>query len=238
MKNIFVKSLIAIFIIAQSALICSAQVLTKKDIVPVVERNITKDLQSKGFKNIEVNIVNVPFMQLTVPDGKITYKISSNSKTITSRCFIVVSIYSNGDFVRTVGIPVKIAAQKDVYVARENIGRGVILTANLLQIKTLDLTNTYVVPLEYGELTKSYITTKVFAAGNVIDKKYLKSQPDIMRDAAVTLYFKTKTNMAVTLDGIAISEGNIGDTISVKNKRYNRIYNGKIIGENKVLVRI
>ena len=66
----------------------------------------------------------------------------------------------------------------------------------------------------------------------------MKSQPDIMRDAAVTLYFKTKTNLAVTLDGIAISEGNIGDTISVKNKRYNRIYNGKIIGENKVLVRI
>ena len=238
MNNIFVKILIAVIFMAQSALICSAQVITKKDIVPVIEKNITQDLQKKGFKNIEVNIVSVPFIQLTVPDGKVTYKVSSNSKTVTSRCFMIVSIYSNGDFIRTVGIPVKISALKDVYVAKENIGRGIVLSANQLQVKTIDITNTYLAPLEYGELSKSYVTTKIFQAGAVIDKKYLKSQPDIMRDAAVTLYFKTKENISVTLDGIAVSEGNIGDMISVRNKRYNRIYNGKIIGENKVLVRI
>ena len=238
MNNIFVKILIAIIFMAQSALVCSAQVITKKDIVPVVEKSISQDLKSKGFKNIEVNIVSVPFIQLSVPDGKITYKVSSNSKTVTSRCFMIVSIYSNGDFVRTVGIPVKISALKDVYVAKENIGRGAVLTANILQVKTMDITNTYITPLEYGDLTKSYVTTKIFPAGAVIDKKHLKSQPDIMRDAAVTVYFSTKKNIAVTLDCIAVSEGNIGDVISVKNKKYNRIYNGKIIGENKVLVRI
>ena len=238
MNNIFVKVLIAIIFMAQSALVCSAQILTKKEIVPVVENSIIQDLKSKGFKNIEVNIVSVPFIQLTVPDGKVTYKVSSNSETITSRCFMVVSIYSNGDFIRTVGIPVKISAHKDVYVAKENIGRGAILTSNLLQLKTIDITNTYITPLEYGDLSKSYITTKIFPSGAVIDKKYLKSQPDIMRDAAVTVYFKTKQNISVTLECIAVSDGNIGDVISVKNKKYNRIYNGKIIGENKVLVKI
>ena len=238
MKNIFAKILILFFLLVQSTVVCYAQILTKADIIPVVENNVKKELQEQGYKKVDINVISIPFIQLNVPDGKITYKISSNAKNVTARCFIVVSIYSNGEFIRTVGIPVKISALKDVYVAKENIARGVVLTSNMLEVKTVDITNTYIEPLEYGEMKKPYVTTKIFQAGNIIDKKFLKSQPDIMRDAAVTLYFKSKDDLAITLDGIAVSEGNIGDMISVRNKKYNRIYNGKIIGENKVLVRI
>ena len=84
----------------------------------------------------------------------------------------------------------------------------------------------------------SYITTKIFQAGAVLDKKFLKSQPDIMRDTPVTMYFKSKEDLSIAVDGIAISDGNIGDTISVKNKKYNRVYSGKVVGANKVLIRI
>lgn len=238
MKNLFTKIFIFIIFIAQSALVCYAQIVTKQDLVPVVEKNITNDLIEKGFKNVEVSVLSVPFIQLTLPDGKITYKVTSNGKNITSRSFMIVSIYVNDQFVRTVGLPVKVAAQKDVYVAKEHIGRGAVLTPDTLKIKTLDLSNTFVIPLEYGELTKPYVTTKIFSSGAVIDKKYLKSQPDIIKDAIVTVYFKSKEDLSITLDCIAITEGNIGDTISVKNKKYNRIYNGKVIGENKVLIKI
>ena len=57
-----------------------------------------------------------------------------------------------------------------------------------------------------------------------------------MRDTPVTMYFKSKEDLSIAVDGIAISDGNIGDTISVKNKKYNRVYSGKVVGANKVLI--
>lgn len=238
MKNLFAKIFILILFIAQSALVSNAQIITKEDVVPIIEKNIVNDLQEKGFKNIQVNIVSVPFMKLTLPDGKITYKVSNNGANYTSRSFMIVSVYVDGNFIKTVGVPVKISALKDVYVAKETIARGAVLTNNLLQVKTIDISNTFVVPLEAGDLSKSYVTTKIFQAGTVLDKKFLKSQPDIMRDTPVTMYFKSKEDLSITVDGVAISDGNIGDTISVKNKKYNRVYSGKIVGVNKILIRI
>ena len=42
----------------------------------------------------------------------------------------------------------------------------------------------------------------------------------------------------VSVDGTAMSDGMCGDYIDVENKNYKKIYNGKVIGENKVLVEI
>ena len=85
MKNLFAKIFILILFIAQSALVSDAQIITKEDIVPVVEKNIINDLQAKGFKDIQVNVVSVPFMKLTLPDGKISYKIVQGADKIIPR---------------------------------------------------------------------------------------------------------------------------------------------------------
>ena len=42
----------------------------------------------------------------------------------------------------------------------------------------------------------------------------------------------------ITIDGTALGDGMVGDYINVENKNYKRVYNGKIIGENKILVKI
>ena len=42
----------------------------------------------------------------------------------------------------------------------------------------------------------------------------------------------------ITIDGTAMSDGMLGDYINVENKNYKKVYNGKIIGENRVLVNI
>ena len=60
----------------------------------------------------------------------------------------------------------------------------------------------------------------------------------IMKDSIVTMYFKSQNDLYITLDGVAISEGNMGEMVAVRNKKYNRIYSGKIVGENKVLIQI
>ena len=42
----------------------------------------------------------------------------------------------------------------------------------------------------------------------------------------------------ITIDGTALADGMTGDYVNVENKNYKRVYTGKVIGENRVLVSI
>ena len=182
--------------------------------------------------------MGVPFIKLNIPDGKISYQMSKNSSAIMSREFRVITIKVEDKFVRTLGVPLKIVAHKNVIVAKEQIERGSVLAKNIVAIRKVDVTNQYMQPLEPNDLNKPLVVTKLYKAGDVIDKKFVKAQPDVIKNTPVTLYFQSKNDLSITLDGIAMTEGNKGDTITIKNQKYNRVYTGKVIGENKVMVKI
>ena len=65
-----------------------------------------------------------------------------------------------------------------------------------------------------------------------------KDFPDVERNAVVKVIVTSKNSITITTEAVALSEGNIGDTINLQNKKMKKIYTGKIIGENKVLVQI
>ena len=64
------------------------------------------------------------------------------------------------------------------------------------------------------------------------------SKPDIVKNAMVTVNFRTGNALNIAVEGIALMQGNKGDTIQVKNKRFNKIYTGEVTGVNQVLVQI
>ena len=72
----------------------------------------------------------------------------------------------------------------------------------------------------------------------MITKRYTISKPDIVKNAMVTVNFRAGSDLNIAVEGIALMQGNIGDTIQVKNKRFNKIYTGEITGINQVLVQI
>ena len=53
---------------------------------------------------------------------------------------------------------------------------------------------------------------------------------------AVKIQFKQNPNFNIEIDGIASTEGNIGDIITVKNTAYNKVHTAKIISPNRVEV--
>ena len=63
-------------------------------------------------------------------------------------------------------------------------------------------------------------------------------RPDVARNSIVRIFFVSKGAVMITIDGTAMADGMLGDYINVENKNYKRVYNGKIIGENKILVKI
>ena len=42
----------------------------------------------------------------------------------------------------------------------------------------------------------------------------------------------------ISVDAIALTNGNIGDLVNVKNSVYNKIYTGKVVSKNRVQIEI
>jgi flagella basal body P-ring formation protein FlgA len=135
-------------------------------------------------------------------------------------------------------MPVEVKVYETVMVARDTIFKDTLLTSKNIEFKKFNIATSLQKPLYISDQSQEMIATKVYRPGEVIDKRFCKIKPDITRNSNVTVIFKTSNDMSICVDGIAISEGNIGGMVSVENKTYKKVYMGKVIATNKILVEI
>lgn len=215
-----------------------AQIINAQTFEKLVIETQTKDLLAKGHKEVEVKVINVPLKTIQLADGKITLKINSNQTDINSREYKKIDIYVNGNYERSIGIPVEVKVYETVMVAKNTIFKDNLLTSKNIEFKRCDIAATMQKPLLIQDQSQEMLATKVYKPGEIIDKRFCKIRPDIARNANVTVIFKTSNDLSISVDGIAISEGNIGSMVSVENKTYKKVYMGRVIGTNKILVEI
>ena len=79
---------------------------------------------------------------------------------------------------------------------------------------------------------------KPMKAGEILDKRFIKVKPDVVRNTEVRVFFSSNDSLMVTIDAVALEDGLVGEWVNVENKNYKKVYKGKIIGENRVLVTI
>lgn len=206
----------------------------KIDVARLFESNYKKIVDG----DVQVKITATPFADLQLPDGKITYKISNGGDKILPRDVKRVDVYVNGVYQRTLNLPAQTSVYKDVLVASEQINREQMLTKECTEIKKVDVANRADFVLDGSMLNREITTKKIFQKGEVIDKRFVKMKPDVARNADVRVFFVSNGSVMITIDGTAMSDGMLGDYINVENKNYKKVYNGKIIGENRVLVNI
>lgn len=232
--KLFVLILMLFFVIPQS----EAQVIpaskVKIDVARLFENNYKKITDGE----VQVKITATPFADLQLPDGRVTYKISSGGDKILPRDVKRVDVYVNGVFQRTLNLPAQTSVYKDVLVASEQINREQTLTKDCTTIQKVDISNRADYVLDGSMLDRDITTKKIFQKGEIIDKRFVKMRPDVARNADVRVFFVSNNSVMITIDGTAMSDGMLGDYINVENKNYKKVYNGKIIGENRVLVNI
>ena len=206
----------------------------KVDVARLFENNYRKITNG----DVQVKIIATPFADLQLPDGKITYKVAAGGDKILPRDVKRVDVYVNGAFVRTLNLPAQTSVYKDVLVASDTITRDQTLTKDCTEVKKVDVANRADYVLDSSMLNKEITTKKIFQKGEVIDKRFVKMKPDIARNADVRVFFVSNGSVMISIDGTAMSDGMLGDYINVENKNYKKVYSGKIIGENRVLVNI
>ena len=230
-----VFSILAITLSVQNA---NAQVITAAQIKSDVAKLFENHYKNIITGDVQVKITAVPFADIQLPDGKITYKISSSGDKILPRDVKRVDVFVNGAFIRTLNLPAQTAVYKEVLVASNLINREQSITNECTEIKRVDVAMRADYVLDASMLEKEITTKKIFQKGEIIDKRFVKMRPDVAKNSDVRIFFVSGGSVMISIDGTAMSDGMTGDYINVENRNYKKVYNGKIIGENRVLVNI
>jgi len=230
------KVLTTVLIMVTICLGANAQTVTsaevKNNIAKILEANYST--MTKG--EVHVKVTATPFAQLSLPDGQITYKITQGEDKIVSCGIKRVEIYVNNAYIQTLNLPVQTSVYEDVLVAAEGINRDQTITRESVIVKRMDVSQKADYVLTEDILRKEMFAKKFFIKGEVIDKRFVKIKPDVERNNGVRIFFVSQGAVMITIDGTALADGMLGDYINVENKNYKKVYTGKIIGENQVLV--
>ncbi len=239
MNKVFLKNLITIFCLFGIGLSANAQTVTSAQVKAQIANQLT-EIYKKQYHDVDVQvkIMATPFAEIQLPDGRVTYKITQGAEKIIPRDIKRIDVYVNDAFVRTLNLPAQTSVYKEVLVASDYINREQAITKETTEVKRLDISLKMDYVLTDRVLEKEMSAKKAFQKGEVIDKRFVKMRPDVARNGDVRIYFVANGAVMITIDGTAMADGMYGDYINVENKNYKKVYTGKVIGENRVLVNI
>jgi flagella basal body P-ring formation protein FlgA len=237
-KNLLTYLLINLLILFTLQTPAEAQVLTSAEIKTQIASQLESIYKKNTNADVEVKITATPFAELQLPDGEVTYKIVQGADKIVPRDIKRVDIYVNNAFVRTLNLPAQTSVYKEVLVAADFINREQSITREATLVKKIDVSQKIDYVLSEKMLSKEMSAKKAFQKGEIIDKRFVKMKPDVSRNGEVRIFFVSNGAVMITIDGTAMADGMTGDYINVENKNYKKVYTGKVIGENRVLVNI
>lgn len=238
MKKLLNTVLIIFFALAStrvSAVVLDKEFLKEK-IKESVERQIKTNTSIKG--RVEVQEVNFPYEKIEINgenNKNIQVKTTINLKYLNPTTLVRVSIFTDNKIQKSFVSQVKINVYEKVWVAKDCIKRGESLSNTAFEEKEITY-SLRTIKDEHFDLYK-YVAKKNYGAGEALDSGFIEPTPDIVKDSPVAVIFKSST-VSVTVMGIALSNGNVGDYIKVRSKDFKRDYQGKIINECQVLVNI
>ena len=225
-------------IMTVSVLSTNAQTVTSAEVKSRIAKQLVDSYKAITDADVQVKITATPFAEMQLPDGKITYKIVQGGEKIMPRDIKRIDVYVNNSFVRTLNLPAQTAVYKDVLVAADTINREQAITKESTLVKKIDVSQKMDYVLSEQILDKEISAKKMFQTGEIIDKRFVKIKPDVARNGDVRVFFVSNGSVMISIDGTAMTDGMTGDYINVQNKNYKKVYTGKVIGENRVLVNI
>ena len=239
MKNLFRIALI-FFTMAMTSNLVIAQTLDAQYIEQEVVKAVEKDMLSKGFTDIEIKVLGIPFKSLELPDGQLKMHIvENNGSGYSKRCIKALRVYVNNSLIRAFGVPLEIKAYKEALVATKEIGIGKAVNSSNVVLKKVEVDgnhhNLVSMNLLEGE---EIVSSKFYRAGQPIDKRFSKIRSDVQKDELVTVIFNMENNLTVSIKGKALASGSMGDMVAVQNTDNKKVYYGQIVNKNIVKVNI
>lgn len=232
-----VLSLIAVIMVMMTSVKAEAQTLSAKQLENEVSKQVIKTYKNYTDADLSVKILQIPFSTINVKDGTVSYRVSSNNNKFMPRDVKKVEIFVNGKYERFVMLPVEVKAYKNVLVASTDINRDSAITACNTVVQRREISNMLSNVITNSYLKRDVVSKKMYKEGEIIDKRFLAARPDVARNQEIVALFQS-SGVTISITAIAQGEGNVGDYVMLKSPKYQRVYRGKVIAPNRVLVTI
>jgi xanthine phosphoribosyltransferase len=144
---------------------------------------------------LELPVVFAKKRKPSTMDNMLVTEVYSFTKNQTYTVYVSKDYLQPGDKVLFI----------DDFLANGNAGKGMI---DLVQQAGAELVG------------MGFLIEKAFQKGEIIDKRFVKMKPDVLRNEGVRIFFVSNGAVMVTIDGTAMADGMTGDYINVENKNY------------------
>lgn len=247
------KSLSALFV--GFVLLCGSLSLTspaaevteariREQVATHVQDSIRTLIPETDRQHVNVQIVKVPAAPFQFPqvknaaDIKITTE-STFGDTYSERGIVRVHLESPDGASRDIGVPVQIVIKKPVWVVKNSIRANEPLHASDFSLETRDVSHSYSYTTGTERNLNDYVARVNLRPGDILDTRKIVIPPDVTCNNEVKIRISIENGMTITVPGIALSDGRIGETIRVRQTVYlHKSYNAKVIDKNQVLVEI
>lgn len=174
---------------------------------------------------------------LLLPRGELSYQVQpkGNYRKEGGYQTFNVTFNINGTALKTVAVRAYLKVYKEVYVAKETIKSDhVIEESDLKKVRT----NVDQAPSNYvtdpaqlvGKLAK-----RVIAENEIIKDQSVKAPPVIQSGDRLLIVFETES-LKLTVPGIALKSGGVGELIPVQNLKSRTIVHATVVDDTSVRV--
>lgn len=239
MKKIF-KNLIVFLILQFNISGCFAYVLNSDELNNILISKLTNEAIQKLSINqkdckIKINISNFPENIATNENSVPKIFINPISLIQPSSYRRVTIKNSNNVIIKTFGINVETKVYKNVLIAKKQIAYNEEINSTNTEIKEVEALK--YLKNSFNTFQNDIISKRNYQKGDIITSDFAKSKPVVLKNSIVDIVFQSN-GIKIKLQGHALKEGNIGDTILVRSDKYNKVYSAKISSTNEVVVKI
>ena len=192
-------------------------------------------------ETLAVDVLQVPGAPFSFPDDaslKITLSSSAWDNIWCDRGIVHVRMEDKAGHSRELGVPVHLRITKSVWVVRNPVSANTSLRASDFTMVRRDVSLNYAYMLGSNQSLSTYMARVNLNPGEVLDTRKIVIPPDVHYNEEIRLIITDRSNdMTLSIPGIALAEGRIGQTIRVRQALYQRKARiGKIIDKGQVLI--
>jgi flagella basal body P-ring formation protein FlgA len=245
--------LVAAFFLVNLAARSEAMMITSDRLAPLViahvlekthNRQVVQGAATEGKasdETIAVDVLQVPGAPFSFPDDsslKITLSSTAWDNLWCDRGIVRVRMEDKAGHSRELGVPVHLRITKSVWVVKSPVSANTPLRACDFTVVRRDVSLNYGYMLGSNQDLNSYMARVNLNPGEVLDTRKIAIPPDVHYNEEIRLIITDHNNdMTLSIPGIALAEGRIGQTIRVRQALYQRKARiGKIIDKGQVLI--
>ncbi|MEA3213586.1 MAG: flagellar basal body P-ring formation protein FlgA [Chthoniobacter sp.] len=211
----------------------AVHLVTENELLGCLEKELSKHYNPDGELRLSLGR---PWQAIRVPseDWQVTLPelpIGGLSKSFLVR--VRISAGERAWFDQQVVVQAQL--WKPVLVATRRLERGQALDRSAAEVQTLDVLRERLVPIPANTRLEDQEVLQTVVEGRPITSRDVATAP-MVRKGAVVEVMAGDGNLSITMKGLAMSTGSLGDAITIRNMDTRKDFQARVVNRNSVRV--